>query len=53
MNDETVKILTFVRHITGLKRNLISFGLLERSSYVYKTNKGVIRVSKDFLCFHE
>lgn len=46
MFDDSVKILTNVRHVLGLKRNMISIGMLDESSISWKTEKGFIYICK-------
>ena len=44
MFDEITKNLTGVRHVPNLKRNLISVGTLDKSSYHFKEKNGYLKV---------
>lgn len=46
MRDGTTRILSGIRHIPGLKRNIISIGALDKSGCVYKAQGGVLKVMK-------
>ena len=46
LEDGTSKILTGVRHVPELKRNLISPGTLDQQGYVFKGEGGVLKVTK-------
>ncbi|KAE8692398.1 hypothetical protein F3Y22_tig00110839pilonHSYRG00037 [Hibiscus syriacus] len=46
MFDGAERILQHVRYIPELKRNLISFGMLESSGYSFNAENGYIRVTK-------
>ena len=47
MHDNKVKILTDVRYMTGLKRNLISLGTLDELDFSYKVENGFMYVFKN------
>jgi hypothetical protein len=49
MHDGIVRILTNVRHIPDLKKNLISLGTLDFLGYKYSSEGGVIWVNKGSL----
>ena len=44
--DEIVKILTNVRYVPDLKKNLISLGTLDSLGYSYLAKNGVMKISK-------
>ena len=44
--DGSVKILTDIRHIPGLKRNFISVGTLDKNGCSYKAEGGVLKVTR-------
>ena len=46
MFDGVVQTLTRVRHVLGLKRNLISLGTLHAKGYRYSSQGGGLNVSK-------
>ncbi|KAF5442569.1 hypothetical protein F2P56_035213 [Juglans regia] len=46
MYDGIVRILSNVRHVLFLKKNLISLGILDSFGYQYSATGGVIRVYK-------
>jgi hypothetical protein len=46
MFDEIVKILTNVRYVPDLKKNLISLGTLDSLGYGYSAKDGVIKITK-------
>lgn len=48
LHDGSVRVLTDVRYIPGLKRNLISLGTLEEKGCIFKSDNGVITVERDF-----
>ncbi|KAA0067607.1 retrotransposon protein, putative, Ty1-copia subclass [Cucumis melo var. makuwa] len=48
-HDEMVRILTNVRYVPKLKRNLISLGELDRSGCTIKSENGVMKVTKGSL----
>ena len=45
-HDGIERILTEVRHILELKRNLISLGMLDQHGYTYKCYDVFMKVSK-------
>ena len=46
MHDGVVRVLKNVRHVPGLKRNLISLGTFEKDGYKFLAENGEIMVSK-------
>ena len=46
MFDGVVRTVTGVRHVPGLKRNLISLGTLDARGYRYSSQGGALKVSK-------
>jgi hypothetical protein len=50
MFDGIIRTLTYVRHVVGLTKNLISFKALDRKGYKFVTHKYQIKVSKGSLC---
>ena len=42
-----MKVLTGVRHVPDLLRNLISLRVLDESGYICKTENGTIKISKE------
>jgi hypothetical protein len=49
MFDGTVKILTDVRHVPDLRKNLISLGVLDRGGYKTIVQGGVMKVYKGII----
>lgn len=47
MFDGSLKILKEVRYVPELKRNLISLGTLDKAGFSYKSENGILTVSKD------
>lgn len=47
VHDGSHKIITEVRYIPQLKRNLISLGILESKGYWFRSRNGVLHVLKD------
>ena len=47
IHDNNVRILTHVRYVPGLKRNLISLGTLDELGYAYKAKNGFLHVFKN------
>lgn len=47
MFNVMVRILDEVRHILDLKRNLISFNILDSKGHKYMGEDGILKVSKD------
>lgn len=45
-HDESIKLLTGVRFVPDLKRNLISLGEFKKKGYVFKGEQGILRVMK-------
>ena len=45
--DGSIKVLTEVRYIPQIKRNLISLGLLESKGYNFSSESGILKVTKD------
>ncbi|KAL5563211.1 hypothetical protein UlMin_032958 [Ulmus minor] len=48
-HDGIERILSNVRHVPELKRNLISLGMLDQHGFSWKGEKGVLKVSKGSL----
>ena len=46
MFDGVVRTVTRVRHMPGLKRNLISLGTFDTRGYRYSSQGGALNVSK-------
>jgi hypothetical protein len=46
MFDEIVKILTNVKYVPNLKKNLISLGTLDSLGYGYSAKNGVMKITK-------
>ena len=44
--DVVVRIVTGIRHLRGLKRNLICLGTLDAKGYRYSSQGGILNVSK-------
>lgn len=42
-------IITHVRYVSELKRNLLSTGMLDKAGYDIRTNNGQIKISKESL----
>jgi hypothetical protein len=49
MYDGTVRMLTDVRHVPELRKNLISLGVLDSGGYKCTVQGGVLKVSKGIL----
>ncbi|KAL5569169.1 hypothetical protein UlMin_025744 [Ulmus minor] len=49
MFDGSIKILSGVRHVPNLHRNLISIGALDESSFVSRFEDGMIKISRGSL----
>ncbi|XP_042021346.1 uncharacterized mitochondrial protein AtMg00300-like [Salvia splendens] len=47
LNDGSVKVLSEVRFIPEVKRNLISLGTLERRGYLFISEKGEMKICKN------
>lgn len=46
-HDESVKLLSGVRYVPKLKRNLIYLGELNKKGYMFKGEQGVFKVLKE------
>lgn len=46
LSNGTTKILSEVRFVPELKRNLISLGILDKLGYEFKAKRGVLSVLK-------
>ena len=46
--DGVVRALKEVRHVLDVKKNLISVGTLNSKRYSYKSENGIMKVSKGF-----
>ncbi|KAL4324482.1 hypothetical protein GQ457_11G027590 [Hibiscus cannabinus] len=44
MHERTIKIIQDVRHVKGLKKNLLSYGLLDNNARKIETHKGIMKV---------
>ena len=51
MFDGMTRTLKEVRHISDLKRNLLSLGTLDKSSYNFKVENGKLTISKGVVVF--
>lgn len=49
LNDDTVRIVTNVRHVPEMKRNLISLGMLESEGCSYTAEDGILKVLRESL----
>ncbi|KAE8710333.1 putative GDSL-like Lipase/Acylhydrolase superfamily protein [Hibiscus syriacus] len=49
MYDETIKIVRDVRYVKGLKKNLLSYGLLDNNASKIETRKGIMKVFRGVL----
>ncbi|KAE8680667.1 Thioredoxin superfamily protein, putative isoform 2 [Hibiscus syriacus] len=49
MYDETIKVVRDVRHVKGLKKNLLSYGLLDNNASKIETHKGIMKVFRGAL----
>jgi len=47
MHDNKLRVLTNVRYVPGLKRNLISLGTLDELGYSYTAENGFMHVFKN------
>ena len=47
LHDGKVRLLTNVRYVPGLKRNLISLGTLDELGFCYKAQHGCLHVYKN------
>ncbi|GLJ50715.1 hypothetical protein SUGI_1080450 [Cryptomeria japonica] len=53
MFDGVVKMLTGVRHVQELKKNLVYLGVLDFDGYNFSSQGGVLKVSKGSLVLME
>ncbi|KAE8725329.1 hypothetical protein F3Y22_tig00008957pilonHSYRG00078 [Hibiscus syriacus] len=44
MYDRTIKVVRDVRHVKGMKKNLLSYGLLDNNASKIETRKGIMKV---------
>ncbi|KAE8736173.1 putative Mechanosensitive ion channel domain-containing protein [Hibiscus syriacus] len=49
MYDGTIKVIRDVRHVKGLKKNLLSYGLLDNNASKIETQKGIMKVFRGAL----
>ena len=49
MHDGIVRMLSNIRHVSGLKKNLFSLDTLDSNGYKFLAKGGVLRVSKGSL----
>ncbi|KAE8703180.1 BTB/POZ domain-containing protein [Hibiscus syriacus] len=49
MYDGTIKVIRDVRHVEGLKKNLLSYGLLDNNASKIETRKGIMKVFRGAL----
>lgn len=49
-HDESIKLLTKVRYIRELKRNMISLGELDKKGYMFKGEHGALKVLRRLNC---
>ncbi|KAE8718614.1 Detected protein of confused Function [Hibiscus syriacus] len=49
MYDQTIKVVRDVRHVKGLKKNLLSYGLLDNNASKIETWKGIMKVFRGAL----
>ena len=49
MFDSVVRTLCDVRHVPDLRKNLISFGALYSNGFCYKSENGIIKVSRGIM----
>ncbi|KAE8685043.1 hypothetical protein F3Y22_tig00111101pilonHSYRG00028 [Hibiscus syriacus] len=49
MYDGTIKVIRDVRHVKGLKKNLLSYGLLDNNASKIETRKGIMKVFRGAL----
>ena len=49
MFDGVVRTLCDVMHVPNLKKNLISLGVLDSNGFCYKSENGVMKVSKGIM----
>ena len=46
MFDGVVRVLSNVRHVPDLRKNLISLGVLDDLGYSYSSNGGIMKITK-------
>ena len=46
LHDESMRLLTEVRYVLDLKRNLISLGEFDKKGYVFQGEKSILKVMK-------
>lgn len=46
LHDESIRLLTDVKYVHDLKRNLISLGEFDKKGYIFKREQSIIRVMK-------
>src|ERR1044072_8002533 len=46
LHDDSIRLLTEVRYVPDLKRNLISLSECEKNEYVFRGEKSILRVMK-------
>ena len=46
MFDGAIRTMCHVRHVLGLRKNMISLGTLDGNGFNYKSTNGVMKVSK-------
>ena len=46
MSDGVVKTLEEIRHIPDMRKNLISLETLDSKNYSYKSENGIVKISK-------
>ena len=49
MFDEVVRVLSNVRHVPDLRRNLISLRVLDNFGHSYSSKGGIMKITKSFL----
>ena len=49
MFDEVVRVLSNVRHVPDLRRNLISLRVLDNLGHSYSSKGGIMKITKSFL----
>lgn len=47
LHDKSIKILTGLRYIPNLKRNLVSLGMLESKGFNFKSEKGILYIQNE------
>ena len=46
MFDERMRTLTDVHHVSDLRRSIVSLGYLEENGFIFRSDSGVLNVSK-------